>query len=155
MCSRSKYKTFSNRFGFARAAEGWLKIAQLGGVLIGDRVEVGANTCIDRGALDDTVIEDGVIIDNQVQVAHNCHIGENTAIAGCVGIAGSTRVGANCTLAGQAGLAGHITLAPGTHVGMQAQVTRSITQPGQYASGTGLWPQRQWRRMVALLRRNS
>lgn len=140
-------------FGFAPTPAGWRKIAQLGGVDIGDNVEIGANTCIDRGALQDTVIESGVIIDNQVQIAHNCHIGARTAIAGCVGIAGSTRVGANCTLAGQAGLAGHINLVDGTHVGMQAQVTRSIKEPGQYASGTGLWPQRQWRRLVAKWRR--
>lgn len=140
-------------FGFAPSATGWRKIAQLGGVVVGDHVEIGANTCIDRGALEDTVIESGVIIDNQVQIAHNCHIGKNTAIAGCVGIAGSTKVGAGCTLAGQAGLAGHISLVDGTHVGMQAQVTRSIDKPGQYASGTGLWPQRQWRRLVARWRR--
>ncbi|MEJ2668805.1 MAG: UDP-3-O-(3-hydroxymyristoyl)glucosamine N-acyltransferase [Gammaproteobacteria bacterium] len=152
-CVHSGAVLGADGFGFARTASGWLKIAQLGGVYIGDRVEIGANTCIDRGALDDTVIESGVIIDNHVQVAHNCHIGENTAIAGCVGIAGSTRVGANCTLAGQAGLAGHIELASGTHVGMQAQVTRSIERPGQYASGTGLWPQKKWRRLVARWRR--
>lgn len=140
-------------FGFAPTPDGWRKIAQIGGVAIGDGVEIGANTCIDRGALEDTIIESGVIIDNQVQIAHNCHIGKRTAIAGCVGIAGSTRVGSNCTLAGQAGLAGHISLVDGTHVGMQAQVTRSIKEPGQYASGTGLWPQRQWRRLVARWRR--
>jgi UDP-3-O-[3-hydroxymyristoyl] glucosamine N-acyltransferase len=142
-------------FGFAPTSQGWLKIAQLGGVTIGDRVEIGANTCIDRGALHDTVIEPGVIIDNQVQIAHNCRIGAGSAIAGCVGIAGSTQVGPNCTLAGQAGLAGHISLVEGTHIGMQGQVTRSITEPGQYASGTGLWPQRQWRRLVARWRRAS
>jgi len=140
-------------FGFARSPEGWHKIAQLGGVEIGDQVEIGANTCIDRGALHDTVIESGVIIDNLVQIAHNCRVGKNTAIAGCVGIAGSTQIGPNCTIAGQAGLAGHLELVAGTHVGMQAQVTRSIQQAGSYASGTGLWPQKQWLKWVARMRR--
>ncbi len=140
-------------FGFAPDEGRWHKIAQLGGLTIGDGVEIGANTCIDRGALDNTVIEEGVIIDNLVQIAHNCHIGAYSAIAGCVGIAGSTHIGERCTIAGQAGLAGHISIAEGTHIGMQAQVTKSIKQAGTYASGTGLWPQSKWRKLVARLRR--
>jgi len=140
-------------FGYAPAQAGWLRIAQLGWVEIGDHVEIGANSSIDRGAINPTQIKSGVIIDNQVQIAHNVIIGENTAIAGCVGIAGSTQVGKNCTLAGAAGLAGHLTICDNVHIGMQAQVTSSIDAPGQYASGTGLFPLKHWRKVVVHLRR--
>ncbi len=143
----------SDGFGFAKSQEGWVKIAQVGRVIIGDRVEIGACTSIDRGAIEDTIIEDGVIIDNQVQIAHNVRIGKNSAIAGCVGISGSTRIGENCTVAGAAGFAGHIELADNVHIGMQAQVTKSIHESGAYASGTGLMEAEDWRKMVARLRR--
>lgn len=140
-------------FGYAPTAQGWEPIAQLGGVVLGDGVHVGANTSIDRGAIHPTEIHRGVIIDNQVQIAHNVVIGEYTAIAGCAGIAGSTRIGARCTLAGAAGVAGHLDICDGVHIGMQAQVTKSITEPGQYGSGTGLYPLAKWRRLVGRLRR--
>ncbi len=133
-------------FGFALGPQGWEKIHQLGGVRIGDRVDIGAGTTIDRGALGDTVIADGVIIDNQVMIAHNCRIGKNTAIAGCVGLAGSTIIGENCTLAGGVGVVGHVEICDGVHVTGMTMVTRSITQPGSYSSGTPMEPTRQWRR---------
>lgn len=142
-------------FGYAPSPEGWVRIAQIGGVVLQDDVHVGAATTIDRGALSDTVIEQGVIIDNQVQIAHNCVIGAYSAIAGCVGIAGSTKIGRWCTLAGACGIAGHVELVDHVHIGMQAQVTKSILQPGYYASGTGLWSVKHWRRMVARLRRSA
>ena len=133
-------------FGFAPGPDGWEKICQLGSVRIGDNVDIGANTTVDRGALDDTVIEDGVIIDNQVQIAHNCRIGKNTAIAGCTGIAGSTTIGANCTLAGAVGVSGHLEICDNVHFTGQSRVTRSITEPGSYSSGTPLGETREWGR---------
>lgn len=133
-------------FGYARGPQGWEKILQLGGLQLGDRVEIGACTSIDRGALADTVIESGVIIDNQVQVAHNCRIGKNTAIAGCTGIAGSTTIGADCTLAGAVGVSGHLEIADGVHLSGQARVTRSIEHAGSYSSGTPLQTTRDWAR---------
>lgn len=117
-------------FGFAPNAGRWEKIEQLGAVRIGDDVEIGANTCIDRGALRDTVIEDGVKLDNLIQIAHNVHIGKNTAMAGCVGVAGSAIIGANCTIGGSAGILGHLTLADGVHVSSFSLVTRSNSQAG-------------------------
>lgn len=133
-------------FGFARGPDGWERISQLGGVAIGDDVDIGAGVTIDRGALDDTVIESGVIIDDQVHIAHNCRIGRRTAIAGCVGIAGSTSIGADCTFAGQVGVSGHLKICDNTHFTGQARVTRSIDTPGSYSSGTPLEPARQWAR---------
>ncbi|PIE39193.1 MAG: UDP-3-O-(3-hydroxymyristoyl)glucosamine N-acyltransferase [Gammaproteobacteria bacterium] len=133
-------------FGFAPSPEGWVKISQLGSVRIGNRVDIGASVTIDRGALEDTVIADGVIIDNQVHIAHNCRIGKNTALAGCVGLAGSTIIGENCTLAGMVGVSGHLEICDGVHLTGQARVTKSITEPGSYASGTALAPMRDWGR---------
>ncbi|UTF60507.1 UDP-3-O-(3-hydroxymyristoyl)glucosamine N-acyltransferase [Gilvimarinus sp. DA14] len=135
-------------FGFApdRSQGGWCKIHQLGGVVIGSRVEVGATTTIDRGALDDTVIEDGVIIDDQVHVAHNCHIGANTAIAANCGIAGSTKIGRNCTLAGAVGIVGHIEITDNVHITGMTMVSKSITEPGSYSSGTSAIGTREWRK---------
>jgi len=134
-------------FGFAaKPGGGWQKIHQLGGVSIGNDVEIGANTTIDRGAIDDTVIEDGAIIDNLVQIAHNVHIGKNTAIAGCVGIAGSTRIGANCTIAGAVGIVGHLTIADNVHITGMSMVSHSIDKPGSYSGGTGVTPTADWRR---------
>ena len=133
-------------FGFAPGPEGWEKICQLGSVLIGDRVDIGASSTIDRGALEDTVIADGVIIDDQVHIAHNCRIGKNTAIAGCTGIAGSTTIGENCTLANAVGVSGHLEICDNVHLTGQARVTKSITEPGSYSSGTPLAETREWGR---------
>ena len=124
-------------FGFAPNQGAWEKIEQLGAVKIGHDVEIGANTCIDRGALQDTVIEDGVKLDNLIQIGHNVHIGKHTAMAGCVGVAGSARIGAHCTVGGGAIILGHLTLADGVHVSAASVVTRSIAKPGTY---TGLFP---------------
>ena len=124
-------------FGFARHEDRWIKIEQLGSVVIGDVVEIGANTCIDRGALEDTVLEDGVKLDNLVQIGHNVRIGKHTAMAGCAGIAGSARIGAHCTVGGGAIVLGHLTLADRVHISAASVVTRSILKPGNY---TGLFP---------------
>lgn len=136
----------SDGFGFAPSSSGWEKIYQLGGVRIGDRVEIGSNTSIDRGSLEHTVIEDGVIIDNLVHVAHNCHIGKNTAIAACCGVAGSTKIGANCTFAGQVGVVGHIEICDNAHFTGKTMVTKSVKEPGSYSSGTPMAPSRKWRK---------
>jgi len=133
-------------FGYAPGPEGWEKICQIGGVRIGDGVEIGACTTIDRGALDHTVLEDGTIIDNLVQIAHNCRIGKNTAIAGCTGLAGSTIIGANCTLAGGVGVVGHVEICDDVHVTGMTMVTKSITEPGSYSSGTPMMTTRDWKR---------
>jgi UDP-3-O-[3-hydroxymyristoyl] glucosamine N-acyltransferase len=142
-------------FGFAKNGQDWVKIEQLGAVRIGNDVEIGANTCIDRGALADTVIEDGVKLDNLIQIGHNVHIGRNTAMAGCVGVAGSARIGANCTVGGSAGILGHLTLADNVHVSSFSLVTRSIHQPGQY---TGFYPlddNASWEKNAAALKQLS
>ena len=133
-------------FGFAPGPAGWEKICQLGGVRIGDGVEIGAGSTVDRGALGHTELADGVIIDNQVQIGHNCHIGKNTAIAGCAGLAGSTIIGANCTLAGGVGVVGHVEICDDVHVTGMTMVTRSITRPGSYSSGTPMSSTRDWKR---------
>ena len=141
-------------FGFARDSDKrWVKIPQIGRVVIGDDVEVGANTTIDRGALDDTVIGNGVKLDNLIQIAHNVRIGAHTAMAGCVGIAGSTTVGAHCTLAGGVGLAGHLALGDHVHVTGMSLVTKSLPGPGVYASGLAVEPARFWNKVSARLRR--
>lgn len=124
-------------FGFALYQGQWVKIEQLGGVLIGDDVEIGANTCIDRGALQDTVLEDGVKLDNLVQIGHNVRVGKHTAMAGCAGVAGSATIGAHCTVGGGAIVLGHLSLADHVHVSAASVVTRSILKPGNY---TGLFP---------------
>ncbi len=139
-------------FGFANDQGRWQRIAQLGRVILGDDVDIGANTCIDRGALGDTVLEEGVIVDNQVQIAHNVHIGAHTAIAACVGISGSTRIGRYCVLAGGVGLVGHIELCDGVHITGMTMVTKSISSPGSYSSGTSFEPSRQWKKTAVRLR---
>ena len=139
-------------FGFARDGERWEKIEQLGSVRIGDDVEIGANTCVDRGALEDTVIEDGVKLDNLIQIAHNVRIGAHTAMAGCVGVAGSTRIGRRCTFGGSAGVLGHLEIVDDVHVSSFSLVTRSILKPGQY---TGVFPlddNASWEKNAATLR---
>ncbi len=127
-------------FGFApdkSRGGAWEKIEQLGAVRIGDDVEIGANTCIDRGALQDTVIEDGVKLDNLIQIGHNVKIGKHTAMAGCAGVAGSATIGAHCTVGGGAIVLGHLSIADHVHISAATTVTRSISQPGNY---TGLFP---------------
>ena len=141
----------SDGFGFARGESGWEKIRQLGGLVLGDVVEIGAGTTVDRGTLADTVIEDGVIIDNQVQIAHNCRIGKNTAIAACCGVAGGATIGADCTLAGGVGVVGHVRLCDQVHVTGMTMVTRSIDRPGSYSSGTRMAPTAEWRRNAVRL----
>jgi len=142
----------SDGFGFANDAGRWEKIAQIGRVVIHDDVDIGANTAIDRGALEDTVIHQGVIIDNQVHIAHNVVIGAFTAIAGCVGIAGSTRIGAYCVLAGGVGVAGHLEICDKVQFTGMTMVTKSITAPGSYSSGTGMEPTVDWRKTAVRLR---
>jgi UDP-3-O-[3-hydroxymyristoyl] glucosamine N-acyltransferase len=139
-------------FGFAPDQGRWVKIEQLGGVRIGDDVEIGANTCIDRGALDDTVIEEGVKLDNLVQIGHNVHIGAHSALAGCVGVAGSAKIGRHCTVGGSGGVLGHLELADHVHITAGTIATRSIRQPGQYS---GLFPiddNATWEKNAATLR---
>ncbi|WP_286977273.1 UDP-3-O-(3-hydroxymyristoyl)glucosamine N-acyltransferase [Pseudomonas sp.] len=139
-------------FGFANEKGVWQKIAQIGGVLIGDNVEIGANTTVDRGALSDTVLGNGVKLDNQIMIAHNVQVGDNTAMAGCVGISGSTKIGKNCMIAGGVGMVGHIEVCDGVFVTGMTMVTRSITEPGSYSSGTAMQPANEWRKSAARIR---
>lgn len=139
-------------FGFALFEGRWEKIEQLGAVCIGNDVEIGANTCIDRGALDDTIIEDGVKLDNLVQIGHNVHVGANTAMAGCAGVAGSARIGANCTVGGGAIVLGHLELADGVHISAASVVMRSIRQPGQYSGVFPIDDNASWEKNAATLR---
>ena len=142
-------------FGIAPEEGRWVKIPQIGGVRIGDDFEIGANTTIDRGALDDTVIEEGVKLDNQVQVGHNVRIGAHSAVAGCVGIAGSADIGRHCTLGGAAMIHGHIRIVDHVHVSAGTLISRSLLKPGTY---TGIYPFEEheaWKRNAASLRRLS
>lgn len=127
----------SDGFGYAKHKGKWQKVPQLGRVIIEDHVEIGANCCIDRGAVEDTVIESGVIIDNLIQIGHNVRVGANTAIAGCVGIAGSAVIGKNCLIGGGTGVAGHINIADNVMLTGMTAVTKSIREPGVYSSGVG------------------
>jgi len=140
-------------FGMARDAGRWLKIPQVGAVRIGNDVEIGANTCIDRGALDDTVIEDGVKLDNLVQVAHNVVIGAHTVVAGCSGISGSVTIGKHCMIGGGAGFVGHISICDNVSISGYTFVTKSITQPGTYTSGMPVMPHPEWLRNTTYIRR--
>jgi UDP-3-O-[3-hydroxymyristoyl] glucosamine N-acyltransferase len=139
-------------FGFAPNEGRWEKIEQLGAVRIGDDVEIGANTCIDRGALDDTVIEDGVKLDNLIQIGHNVRVGAHTAMAGCVGVAGSAVIGAHCTIGGGAVVLGHLTLADHVHISAASVVMRSIRQPGQYSGVFPIDDNAAWEKNAATLR---
>jgi UDP-3-O-[3-hydroxymyristoyl] glucosamine N-acyltransferase len=139
-------------FGFAPHQGQWLKIEQLGAVRIGDDVEIGANSCVDRGALEDTVIEDGVKIDNLVQIGHNVQIGAHSALAGCAGVAGSARIGKACTVGGGAVVLGHLTLADGVHISAASVVMRSILQPGQYSGVFPIDDNASWEKNAATLR---
>ncbi|MGA2023384.1 MAG: UDP-3-O-(3-hydroxymyristoyl)glucosamine N-acyltransferase [Steroidobacteraceae bacterium] len=140
-------------FGYAREGAVWVKVPQLGTVIVGDDVEIGANTTIDRGAIEDTLIAEGVKLDNQIQIGHNVQIGAHTAIAACTGISGSTRIGARCMIGGQCGFAGHITICDDVVITGMAMVSGSISTPGVYSSGIPLEPARRWRRVVAQLKR--
>ena len=142
----------SDGFGIAKDDGVWRKIPQIGRVLIGDDVEIGANTTVDRGAIEDTVIEEGVKLDNQIQIAHNVRIGAHTAIAACVGIAGSTKIGRYCRIGGMSGITGHLTIADRVEISAHTLITKSIEKPGAY---TGVYPfdtNREWRTNAAQLR---
>ncbi|WP_232788372.1 UDP-3-O-(3-hydroxymyristoyl)glucosamine N-acyltransferase [Macromonas nakdongensis] len=139
-------------FGFAPHQGQWVKIEQLGAVRIGHDVEIGANCCIDRGALEDTVLEDGVKLDNLIQIGHNVHVGAHTAMAGCVGVAGSAKIGAHCTVGGGAVVLGHLTLADGVHISAASVVMRSILQPGQYSGVFPIDDNKSWEKNAATLR---
>jgi UDP-3-O-[3-hydroxymyristoyl] glucosamine N-acyltransferase len=139
-------------FGFANEGGVYIKIPQTGRVVIGDDVDIGANTTIDRGALADTIIEDGVKLDNQIQIGHNCHIGAHTAMAGCVGVAGSAIIGKYCTFGGAAMVLGHLTIADRVHVGSGSMVSRSIAEPGQYTGFYPLAKNADWEKSAAIVR---
>jgi UDP-3-O-[3-hydroxymyristoyl] glucosamine N-acyltransferase len=143
----------SEGFGHAPDVDGYVKVPQLGSVRIGDDVEVGANTTVDRGTIEDTVIEDGVKLDNQVQVGHNCRIGAHTVIAGCVGISGSSTIGSRCMIGGAVGIAGHLEIGDGVVVTGYSLVTHSLPGPGMYSSGMPAIEAGKWRRAVARLHR--
>ncbi|UXW71307.1 UDP-3-O-(3-hydroxymyristoyl)glucosamine N-acyltransferase [Xanthomonas oryzae pv. oryzae] len=136
-------------FGLAMDAGHWIKVPQLGGVVIGDDCEIGANTCIDRGALEDTVLEEDVRVDNLVQIAHNCRIGAHSAIAGCSGIAGSAKIGRYCLLGGHVGVVGHLEICDKVVITGKSVVRNSINEPGEYSSGTPLTDNRTWRKNAA------
>ncbi len=142
--------------GFGLAFDGsspdggsWVKLPQLGGVRVGDDCEIGANTTIDRGALDDTVLEEDVRLDNQIQIAHNVHVGAHTAMAGCAAVAGSAKIGRYCMIGGNAGVLGHLELADRVTITAKSLVTHSIREPGEYSSGVPLQANRQWRKNAA------
>jgi UDP-3-O-[3-hydroxymyristoyl] glucosamine N-acyltransferase len=139
-------------FGFAPHEGRWEKIEQLGAVVIGDDVEIGANTCIDRGALDDTVLGHGVKLDNLVQIGHNVRIGDHTAFAGCVGVAGSARIGRHCTAGGGAIILGHLEIVDDVHITAATLITRSIHKPGQYSGAFPFDDNAAWEKNAATLR---
>ena len=139
-------------FGLAPERGRWLKVPQVGGVRIGNDVEIGANTTIDRGAIEDTIIDDGVKLDNQIQIGHNVHVGAHTAIAGCTGVSGSTTIGRNCMIAGMVGIAGHLEICDGVVITGRTLVSRSITRPGVYSGGLPFDEARRWRRNSARFR---
>jgi UDP-3-O-[3-hydroxymyristoyl] glucosamine N-acyltransferase len=143
----------SDGFGIAKGESGWTKVPQLGSAVLGDDVEIGANTTIDRGSIGDTVIGNGVKLDNQIQVGHNVVIGEHTVIAGCVGISGSSRIGQRCMIAGQVGIAGHLEIADDVVVTGQTVVGRSITQAGVYSGALTMDETGLWRRNAARFRK--
>jgi UDP-3-O-[3-hydroxymyristoyl] glucosamine N-acyltransferase len=139
-------------FGLANDQGRWIKVPQLGRVWVGDDVEIGANTTIDRGALRDTVIGNGVKLDNQIQIAHNVEIGDNTAIAACTGIAGSTKIGKQSTIGGGVVVVGHLEFADNVHFSAESLVTRSFSEPGYYSGNLPAMPNREWRKTIAHLR---
>jgi len=139
----------SDGFGLAFDTDHWIKLPQLGGVRIGDDCEIGANTTIDRGALEDTVLEEDVRLDNLIQIAHNVHVGAHTAMAGCAAVAGSAKIGRYCMIGGNAGVLGHLELADRVTITAKSLVTHSIREPGEYSSGVPLQDNRLWRRNAA------
>ena len=139
-------------FGLARAADGWVKVPQIGTVRIGDDVEIGANTTIDRGAIEDTIIGPGVKLDNQIQIGHNVTIGAHTAIAGCTGVAGSTHIGARCVIGGHVGFAGHLEICDDVFIAGKSAVPRSIKQPGVYSAVFGVEKVKIWNRVVGRIK---
>lgn len=139
-------------FGLARDRDGWVKVPQLGGVRIGDDCEIGANTTIDRGALEDTVLEEDVRLDNQIQIAHNVRIGAHSALAGCAAVAGSATIGRDCLIGGSAGVLGHLEIADGVTITAMTLVTHSIREAGIYSSGAPIEENRAWRRNAARMR---
>jgi UDP-3-O-[3-hydroxymyristoyl] glucosamine N-acyltransferase len=141
----------SDGFGFAKSGSVWLKVPQLGGVRIGNDVEIGANTAIDRGTMDDTVIGNGVKLDNLIQIAHNVHIGDHTAIAACVGIAGSTHVGRRCAIGGQVAISDHLEITDDVYITLGSRVTSSINEPGAYSSSLKAEPVEKWKRNLVRL----
>jgi UDP-3-O-[3-hydroxymyristoyl] glucosamine N-acyltransferase len=142
----------SDGFGIANDDGVWVKVAQIGSVKVGDDVEIGANTTIDRGAINDTVIGDGVKLDNQIQIAHNVEIGDNTAIAACTGIAGSTKIGKQSTIGGGVVVVGHLEFADNIHFSAESLITRSFSEPGYYSGNLPAMPNKEWRKTVAHLR---
>ncbi|MFO1399968.1 MAG: UDP-3-O-(3-hydroxymyristoyl)glucosamine N-acyltransferase [Steroidobacteraceae bacterium] len=140
-------------FGYAREGAAWVKVPQVGSVRLGADVEIGCNTTVDRGAIEDTVIEDGVKLDNQIQIGHNVRIGAHTAIAACTGVSGSTRIGQRCMIGGAVGIAGHLEIGDDVVLMAATNVTRSIREPGMYASVIPLEPVSKWRRLVARFKR--
>jgi len=140
-------------FGFANDSGRWLKVPQVGSVVIGDDVEIGCNTTIDRGAIGDTVLEEGVKLDNQIQIGHNCRIGAHTAMAACVGLSGSVTVGKRCMIGGMAGIVGHLSICDDVVVTGLTMVSNSITRPGVYSGGIPAEDARTWRRIVGRLKR--
>ncbi len=140
-------------FGLANDQGRWEKVPQLGCVHVGDDVEIGANTTIDRGALEDTVLHDGVKLDNLIQIAHNVEIGEHTAMAGCCAVAGSTKIGSHCTVGGLTGVVGHLTIGDNVHFSAATLVTRSFEAPGYYSGGLPAMDNAEWRKAVARVRR--
>ncbi|TXH04138.1 MAG: UDP-3-O-(3-hydroxymyristoyl)glucosamine N-acyltransferase [Nevskiaceae bacterium] len=143
----------SRGFGNAPSAQGWVEVPQLGSVVVGNDVEIGANTTIDRGAMDDTVIGDGVKLDNQIQIAHNCRIGAHTAIAACVGIAGSAVIGSRCMIGGACGIGGHLSIGDGVILLAGTMVSKSLPGPGVYGSTSIAMPANEWRKQTAHVRR--
>jgi UDP-3-O-[3-hydroxymyristoyl] glucosamine N-acyltransferase len=139
-------------FGFAKNGDNWLRIPQIGRVRIGNDVEIGANTTIDRGSIEDTVIADGAILDNLIQIGHNVHIGENTAIVACTGISGSTKIGRDCLLGGNVGIAGHLDIGDGVCLAAGSRVTRNLSGPANYGGVLPVDIEPLWRRNVARLR---
>ena len=136
-------------FGLAMQDGHWLKVPQLGGVVVGDDCEIGANTCIDRGAIEDTVLGEDVRLDNLVQIGHNVIVGAHTAMAGCAAVAGSAKIGRYCLIGGGAGIVGHIEICDKVLVTAMTLVTHSLHEPGEYSSGTPIQPSRDWRRNAA------
>ncbi|HET7162815.1 MAG TPA: UDP-3-O-(3-hydroxymyristoyl)glucosamine N-acyltransferase [Rhodanobacteraceae bacterium] len=139
-------------FGIARGEDGWVKVPQLGGVRVGDDCEIGANTTVDRGALEDTVLEEDVRLDNQIQIAHNVRIGAHSALAGCAAVAGSATIGRDCLIGGSAGVLGHLEIADGVTITAMTLVTHSIREAGVYSSGVPIEENRAWRRNAARMR---